>query len=93
MTTKITLTRQEIVSFYKELLETLPTYRRKLNALERELKEIQYKLSYIRPLLKLPLSQRYYLGEFITRLDVYQVQREEGILLELIEKLRYDGTV
>ena len=86
-------TRQDIVQAYKEELETLPTYRRKLNALERSLKEIQDLLGIIRPLLKEPLSRRYHLGEYITRGTVYSAQLEEGILRELIEKLRFDGTV
>ena len=85
-------TRQDIVQAYKEEIENLPTYRRKLNALERSLKEIQDLLGIIRPLLKEPLSCRYHLGEYITRGTVYSAQLEEGILRELIEKLRYDGT-
>ena len=87
MTTK-TVTRESILYTYQGVLQDLPTPRRKLNYLNECLREIRDLLRTIRPLMREPLSRRYHLGEFITRVDIYNYQREEGIILELIERIK-----
>lgn len=79
-------TREEILAIYEELILEIPTARRKLNYLRRSLKEVRETLEILRPLMREPLNRRYYQGEFVTRIEIYNLQREAGILEELIAK-------
>jgi len=81
-------TRESITRLYNEILEEKKTDLSKVRFLVKQIKLIREELEILRETIKKPLRERYYLGEFVTRGRLYDLQREEGVLRDIIFNLK-----
>ena len=81
-------TRESITRLYNEILEEKKTDLSKVRFLVKQIKLIKEELEILRETIKKPLRERYYLGEFVTRGRLYDLQREEGVLRDMIFNLK-----
>lgn len=81
-------TRESIYRLYNEILADKKTDLSKVRFLVKQIKAIREDLRALREIVKKPIRDRYYLGEFVTRGQIYDLQREEGVLRDMVYNLK-----